>query len=551
MRRARLELKRLRAEKLKERRAKAERNLGGLCKLLKARKIAIEIKKKTAATLIARNWRGYRARREIEHLRRERMLEAVAQIQGHFKTLYCRTLLMQFQASKAFHRAGKCVLQARTLNRRLEYTTRHHQRYLNPREISLAAHRFPMPTTAPQSQLQSDVRAVRDGKRYICTSITPLPFYKYPEDGLYLNPNCPEESGLRRGEWVTASQHNDKWLRTDCGHWVPMFVNGLRVLEPFPKRKLPPGKNPIGGARHKRQIRVTKATPSPRTEYTASSKLTASGVSGGRTPRSGVSNSSKSGTARQRTRPPPGHSVYHVGDASSYAPSALRKDEIGSMREDPVLRYTDAERPNIFDRSELLGLSGFHYDEKAKLDYWKHELGYQIRSLGDQNQFPTLPVDVTSDLAMMDKKTPHKLQTDFSYLGGSAHSLASASTVYRSATPSPMTPTSGSSHIASSSRRDVVATDGSPTTSSFQAAKRGGPASHGGATSSRAAPVVVPASSSFSSRVDGVGDGVPSSTNNKAVISTTSFTSASGKRRSPLSASNHQVVTSSSPSSSV
>lgn len=60
--------------------------------------------------------------------------------------------------------------------------------------------------------------------------------------------NVTNEKGVRRGQWITASQHNDKWLCTDCGHWLPMYVNGVRVLEPLKETKnnlilLPPPKN--------------------------------------------------------------------------------------------------------------------------------------------------------------------------------------------------------------------------------------------------------------------------------------------------------------------
>ena len=72
------------------------------------------------------------------------------------------------------------------------------------------------------------------GKKYICISVTPIPWYRYPDEGQFLNTADPESSGLRRGEWVTASQHNDKWLCTDSGGWLPIFVNGVKVRRSRP-----------------------------------------------------------------------------------------------------------------------------------------------------------------------------------------------------------------------------------------------------------------------------------------------------------------------------
>ena len=79
-----------------------------------------------AATDVQREYRGFCGRKIAETLRKERVLQACCQIQGHLKTLYCRTLLTQFQASKAFHKAGKCVLATREMNRLMDYTGRHH-----------------------------------------------------------------------------------------------------------------------------------------------------------------------------------------------------------------------------------------------------------------------------------------------------------------------------------------------------------------------------------------------------------------------------------------
>ena len=96
----------------------------------------------------------------------------------------------------------------------------------------MRTHNYPMPALTAQGRPNPAINAVRDTRKYVCVSLTPIPYYRYPSEDALLNSATPEESGLKRGEWVTASQHNDKWLCIDSGRWIPLYVNGIRVLEP-------------------------------------------------------------------------------------------------------------------------------------------------------------------------------------------------------------------------------------------------------------------------------------------------------------------------------
>lgn len=234
MRKARIELKALKKAKKEASQLNSAKIICGAAKIFRAREYLEELRTLRAGEDIARVWRGYLARKAVKVMRHQRIIIAAIEIQGYFKTLYCRTLLAQYQASKAFEKAGKCVLATRTMNRLMDYSGRHHLKYLNPKE--LPTHRYAMPAYTKQGKPNPLLGSVKDGKKYVCVSVTPIPYYKYPEETELLVPGAPEETGIKRGEVVTAAQHtgNEKWLCTDSGELFELLLEcGRRFGVPF------------------------------------------------------------------------------------------------------------------------------------------------------------------------------------------------------------------------------------------------------------------------------------------------------------------------------
>ncbi len=115
--------------------------------------------------------------------------------------------------------------------------------------------------------------------------------------------------------------------------------------------------------------------------------------------------------------------------------TALAKNQSGSSF---LTRYTDAKRPDLFEKADIVGFSprlGFKYDEKMKLDYWKQETAYVVRSLDNCTSFSTtnatvginsaagaasaesvnnrskkLLPDVSREKEFLSRTTPHKLR---------------------------------------------------------------------------------------------------------------------------------------------
>ncbi len=115
--------------------------------------------------------------------------------------------------------------------------------------------------------------------------------------------------------------------------------------------------------------------------------------------------------------------------------TALAKMNQGSSF---LTRYTDAKRPDLFEKADIVGFSprlGFKYDEKMKLDYWKQETAYVVRSLDNCTGFSTtnatvgigsaagaasaedvnnrtkkLLPDVSREKEFLSRTTPHKLR---------------------------------------------------------------------------------------------------------------------------------------------
>ena len=243
--RAKRELRRRKAYALIARQIHAKEVIVGQHRVNKARAVLYEQIKIGATLDLQRYWRGYLARAEAALLRAERIVTAAVFIQGYFKTLYCRTLLAQYQSSKAYEKAGRAILAVRTMSKTMDYTGRHHLKYLNPGE--LPTHKYSMPALTAQGKANPKLGTRKDTRKYVCVSVTPIPWYRYPSTELgkvgegkrqtlqqvhLLAPGAPEETGLKRGDWVTAALVNDKWLCTDCGRWLPLYVNGVRVLEP-------------------------------------------------------------------------------------------------------------------------------------------------------------------------------------------------------------------------------------------------------------------------------------------------------------------------------
>lgn len=178
--RAKKELKRLRVAALLLKQIKAANLIRAQFKVLQAKRELLVLKKAKAQTDIARVWKGYQAMKLANILRAQRIVLAAIEVQGYYKTLYCRTLLMQFQATKSFHKAGKLILGARTMNRMMDFTGRHHLMYLNPKKLK--THNYSMPARTAQGKPNPKLGTVIDKRKYVCLAVTPIPYYKYPDD---------------------------------------------------------------------------------------------------------------------------------------------------------------------------------------------------------------------------------------------------------------------------------------------------------------------------------------------------------------------------------